>query len=181
MASNASENKDTVVPHFFKQAVQNEARTKKEGRPIFDDMEMVTTIIPGDRLTKPSFVVEDRHKQRWPHEYEAFKRGEQVAQSGTPLEHWPPLTTARVAELKAIGIFSVETLSEVSDGNLTVLGSGGRALREQAKAYLKAAKDGALVSEQTTKIDELEAKIERLEKLIADNAIKPREKKKEAA
>lgn len=186
MASNATEKKDTVVPRFFKAGIKNDARSAKEGRLICDDVEMVTTIIPGDRLTKPSFVVTDVHRQRWPNEYAAFKRGEEIAQSGTPLEHWPLMTTARVMELKAVGILSVDMLADVSDANLGALGPNGRDLREQAKSYIAAAKDGALVASQTATIDALNAKIARLEDIIANQAKQPadkpaRGKNKEAA
>lgn len=163
MASNATEKKDTVVPRFFRKAIENPVRTEKEGRPIFDDYEMVETIIPGDRLTKPVFVVSEEHKRRWPNEYAAFKRGEEIAQSGTPLEHWPLMTTARVAELKAIGIFSVDMLADVSDANLNALGPNARKLREQARAFLAAAKDNSIVSAQTAEIQSLKEQVTRLQ------------------
>lgn len=163
MASNANALKDTVVPRFFRAAVENPFKTKKEGRPIFDDVEMVETIIPGDRLTKPTFVVTDDHKVRWPKEYEAFKRGEALAASGTPLEHWPIMTTSRVMEMKAIGILSVDMLAAVSDANLAALGTGSRELREQARAFIAAAKDGAATAAQAKEIEDLKAQVLRLQ------------------
>src|SRR5574338_31676 len=91
--------KDTARPRFFMDAIQNMAKSQAEGRPIFDEKEMVEIHIPGDKLYSHVTQVHEvwRHiggqpvtyAQRWPNEYAAFKRGEERAASGTPLEHWP--------------------------------------------------------------------------------------------
>lgn len=165
-----------VVPQFFKTAVENPAKSKKEGRPIFDEVEMVRVFFAGDKNQRPCFVVDDEHRKRWPKEYEAFKKGEEFAASGTPLEKWPQMTTAKVAELKALGIFSVENLAEVPDGNLGALGMGAREWREKARAFIKLGKDTAIVSEQAQEIAVLKEQVARL--LEAQGGVMPAPKTK---
>lgn len=162
MASNASET-DTARPRFYMQAVENKAKSELEGRPVFDEREMVEIRIPGDRLATHVNYVLDEHKQRWPDHYAAFKRGEARAASGTPLEHWPIMTTGRVASLKALGVLSVEELSNLPDNMLGSLGMGARELREQARAYLAAAHDGAAASRAAAENADLRAQMLRMQ------------------
>lgn len=161
MASNAEQ--DTARPRFYMHAVENKAKSASEGRPVFDEREMVEIRIPGDRLAVHVNYVSDEHRQRWPDHYAAFKRGEARAASGTPLEHWPQMTTGRVASLKALGILSVEELSSLPDNMLGSLGMGARELREQARAYLAAAQDGAAASRAAAENAELRAQMLRMQ------------------
>lgn len=135
--------KDTARPRFYMQAIENKAQSAVEGRPIFDEREMVEVIVPGDKLTRYVGFVTDAERDRWPEIYAAFKRGEARAAMGTPLEHWPIVTTGRVAELKALNILSVEELANVPDSSLPRLGFNARELREQARTYIATAKGGA--------------------------------------
>lgn len=159
-----SNEQDTARPRFFMKAVENKAKSTEEGRPVFDEREMVEIRIPGDRLATHVNYVLDEHRQRWPDHYSAFKRGEARAASGTPLEHWPQMTTGRVASLKALGVLSVEELSNLPDNMLPSLGMGARELREQARAYLAAAQDGAAASRAAAENADLRAQMERMQK-----------------
>jgi hypothetical protein len=153
-----------VVPEFFMESVHNPDRSAKEGRAVFDDVEHVRVTILGDRNSSgASFVVSDKYRKRWPDHYAAFQRGEVLAKSGTPLEQWPMMTKSRVLELKAVGIENVEALASVTDTNLGIIGLGGRELREQAKAFLDAAKGSANVTEMATEIARLKSQVERLQ------------------
>lgn len=158
---------DTARPRFYREAVQNHAASEKEGRPIFEDREMVEVIVPGDRLSTFVGYVEDRHRERWPDAYAAFKRGEQRAAHGTPLEHWPILTTARVAELKAMNILSVEELANVTDNVVVTLGMGARELREQARSFIDAARGGAASAAAAAENERLKEQMEALQKQVA--------------
>lgn len=159
-----SEIKDIARPRFYKEAIQNKAKSEQEGRPIFDEREMVEIKLPGDRLSSHVSYVMAEHRDRWPEIYAAFQRGEERAASGTPLEHWtsPSMTRARVAELKAANILSVEELSGVPDNVLPRLGMGARELREQARAYLDSAKDGAGNAAMAAELARLREMVERL-------------------
>lgn len=165
MASNAEN--DTARPRFYMQAVENKSASKTEGRPVFDEREMVEIRIPGDRLAVHVNYVSDEHRKRWPDHYAAFKRGEARAANGTPLEHWPQITTGRVATLKALGILSVDELASVPDNVLPSIGMGAREMREQARAYLEAAAGGSGVSRVTAENAALKAQLDAMQAQIA--------------
>ena len=162
--------KSTVRARFFREAVQNDAKTTLEGRPIFDDVEFVEFIYPGDRLQRlvapahevPSQKTGMSYAQMYHRQYDAFKRGDARAVSGTPLEAWPVITASRCAELKASNILSVDELAGVSDAIVSRLGPGSRELREQARAFIESAKGGAATSAMAIEIARLKSMVERL-------------------
>jgi hypothetical protein len=154
---------------FFMDAVLNEFKTRNEGRPIYDDIEMVEVRIPGEKNMRLVFLADEPFNgngetriERYPEEYAAFKRGEQRAVTGTPLEAWPILTKSQVLELKAANILSVDELADLPDSSLKKIGSKGRELREQARAFKDAAKGGAEVLAQAARIASLEAMVAQL-------------------
>lgn len=168
----------TARARFYKESRENKARSAEEGRYACDEVEMVEIVHPGDNKTAFVDYVKPEYIERFRDQYEAFKRGEVRAASGTPLEHWPILNTARVAELKAIGILSVDELAAVSDHTLTKMGMGARDLREQARAFISAAKGGAgvahLVSENAQMKEQLALMQSQIAAMMAANA-KPEE------
>lgn len=174
LASNAAE-RDNARPTFFKEAVKNNALSEQEGRPIFDEKEMVKIEIPGDRNLTWIGVVDEKITNRFPAQYASFKRGDQRAASGTPLEQWPSpdMTTGQIASLKALNILSVEELANVTDAVLPKIGMKGRELREQARAYIQSAKDSAATNRLAQENAELRKRLEMLEQRITGVAPVP--------
>lgn len=151
---------------FYTQAIENPAKTRKKGRPVFDDTVMCEITIPGDRLNKVVQIANDEHKTRFPaawKQYEAMK--EQVGE-GTPLEQWSLMTAGRVMELKSLHIHTVEQLADLNESFITKLGIDGRRLVEDAQAYIKTAEDGpAKVAAENA---DLKRRVEVLEGMIKD-------------
>lgn len=142
-------------PVFKLVPVENKAKSRESGRPIYEEREYVEIIIPGSRNERPVRKVQEADKDRWPREYAAFQRNHEQTQEGTPLEQWPRMTRSRVYELKAVGVFSVEDLAALSDQNLANIGPDARELRDNAKAFLGS--DPGEVQELRARIEELEA------------------------
>lgn len=112
--------------------------------------------------------------------YEAWKKGQDLPDNGTPLAAWPGVTREQVDILKGNGYRTVEELAAVTDSALARIQlPGARNLVEQAKAFLQAAdksKVAAELAQKDEQIRALNADIEDLknmvENLIAEN--KPR-------
>ena len=51
---------------FFSKPLKNNFRTEQEGRPIFDDCDMVRIYVPGDDKNIVETFVRDDHKRRFP-------------------------------------------------------------------------------------------------------------------
>jgi hypothetical protein len=156
----------TVRARFFADAIENPKRSKEAGRPMFDDVEMVEFLFLDDRNSRFVAIASERSRsngptyaEQYPREYEAFKRGTARAATGTPLEHWPILTTSRVHELKAMGILSVDELADATEGVIRNIGRDGRTLQEQARAFIGTAKDGAGTAALAAEVEKLRAQV----------------------
>jgi hypothetical protein len=149
------DNKDTCRPLFRMEAKQNKAKTITEGRPIFDQVPFVTIISPGDNKNVPDTKVLDEHRQRWPRQWEAFEKGLEQPVSGTPINQWPVLNNAQVAELKALNIYTIEEVASLSDGGTQQI-VGLMTLKQQAIAHLATSKDDGVVYEALDKVEKLE-------------------------
>lgn len=148
--------KETAI---FKSMPQpDHAASRAAGRPIYRDVEVCELHFPGDKQHKPVFpahsfagwAVDEYGNQerqtyaiKYNEQYLRFRQGRVQIADGTPLSELPFLTEARRMELKALKIYSAEQLASLDGNNLKNLGQGGRALKEQAEAYLDAARTSA--------------------------------------
>jgi len=133
---------------FFTEPILSENRSEAAGRAIFVDAEMVRIIVPGDARSIVTRRVTNQDKIEYEREYQAYKKGEQIASEGTPLEHWGMISRAIARQLKMVNVFSVEHLANLSDEQLSHTGVlGARVLRKQAAAFLEHAKTGKLSSQ----------------------------------
>lgn len=161
---------------------RNAAATAREGRPIHDKLLMLKIRCPGAKNAVQSYELE-RHLgdgtvirnesvyQRFAPQIDRFKASEAAPDvGGTPLSEMPGLEVHQVAMLKGVGIYNVEGLAVVEDGNLRHLGMGARALRERAKSYLESAAGAAPVSRLAAENETLRADVERLTAQVAELA-----------
>lgn len=142
-----------VVPFFSNMAIHDPVASKREGRPIYRDVEVVQYRIAGERNYAPTIPAHDMwrridgeevtHAMRWPEEYARFKAGQDQVASGTPLSELPFLTEAKRQELRGLKVYTAEALASLDGKNLTNLGHGGRELKDKATAYLAAASNSA--------------------------------------
>lgn len=147
----------SVYPRFHMESVIDPVASQNAGREIHVDEERVEIIMPGNPHTRPVFKVSDEHRNRWPKEYEAFKRGHTIAATGTPLEAWALLKKSQVNELKYLGFNTVEQVAQMDDHALQRIGMGGRQIKNAAIAYLDDAAAGAMLAQATAQNDKWEA------------------------
>lgn len=171
-------NEDLVVARFFIHTVQNEAKSKDAGRPIYDEYEAVEIRFSANKFTKhvaPAHEVFKRERNfqtgevteltyamAYNDQYKKFKAGHDQTQAGTPLAELPFLTASKRLELKALNIHTAEALAQVGGPALRQLGMAGGELQAQARAYLDKAAGGVDVVKMAASIVALQAEIERL-------------------
>lgn len=116
--------------------------TDEAGRNVYRDVEFVTIKIPGDKLVSIHRPISASDKQRFPHQYAAFKNraGEQVV--GTPLTLWPGVRPAQIKELEFFNIRTVEQLASMPDSGAGQM-MGLATLKRTAQQYVGNAKDQA--------------------------------------
>ena len=155
---------------FSLDAMENPEKSKEKGRPVFDDVEIISIRAPGaiDIIRRP---VRPEDKKVYAKEYVGWKTNQsQEVASGTPLSQWPPLKKSQELEARTVGILTVEQLSEVADVHLQRLGPGWLALRQKARDWLLAAKDGATLAKLRDELDEAQHRIATMEQMLAKQA-----------
>jgi hypothetical protein len=152
---------DRTIAEFFTQPVHLEAKSRDEGRPIYEDREFVRIIIPGNRGSVVVQPVGDEHRQRHAVQYEAFKKGLAAISEGTPLGDWPPISRSMALEFAHFNVLTVEHLAGLNDVQLQHMPMGTRELVKAAKVFLEVAAHGTgpliQLSEKNTR---LEAQVE---------------------
>lgn len=159
--------RDSVIPRFHIEPVKDELASHAAGRDIYREEERVQFIMPGNPH-QPVERVTDVHRERWKEQYAAFKRGQDMAIEGTPLETWPILSRAQVLEMKAMGLYTVEQCAGMSDLATQKISPGGSRIRELAKAYLDDAEAGALNARLCADKEQLEARVAAQDRQIAE-------------
>lgn len=169
-----------LVVTFESIAVHNEARSRLEGSPKFDDMEVCRIRMGGDRLQTPvfpawaeapggmendeGFIVPCTYKEKYADQYKRFKAGKTQTQDGTPIEYLPFLTPAKVKELKSLHIYTAESLASLDGQPLKSMGQGGLEWKNQAQAYLDNAQGSAVATKLALENQELRRLLEETRK-----------------
>lgn len=168
---------------FWEESRQSGHATEKAGRIMFDTVLMMRVTVPGDAKNTMEYWVQFTYPEGYPHpmfgktrknedarklygkyidEHIARQGGPQVV-SGTPIEQWPMINRAQVANLKHNGVYSVEALSTLTDTGISALGMDGRKLVQQAKDWLERAKNDQAAAEAQAQRDRTEARFSALE------------------
>lgn len=149
---------------FFSKPLQNNFKTEQEGRPIFDDCDMVRIYVPGDDKNIVETFVREDHKRRFPLQWAHYQnkmQGDQRLAGKTPINQWPRITPGQAEELRALKFLSVEDVANASDTSLQsigmIAGMSPYAFREAAQRFLKLASDESAAQKNDERVKAIEA------------------------
>lgn len=187
-AQQAEQDKALLV-RFFVAPQQDPDASIKEGRPIFVDTDMIEIRVRGDRNNIVIHPVREDEKRRFRDAWRDYKDGAEQKLTGTPLSQWPVMSVSMVEELRFLGYFTVEQLSEANDAACSKV-PGLLTMKNRAKGFLEMSKgnspveqlqadlakeqsmrqaDAKTVEELSKKFDDLKTRYERLlEKTAAE-------------
>lgn len=181
-----------IVPRFYIHTLQNEAKSKAAGRPIFDEMEVCEIRMAANKQTVGVFPAHEiwrtekdlatgevapiTYAMRFPDQYKKFKAGEAQVQSGTPLSELLFLSASKRLELKALNIHTAEALAALDGQPLKLLGMGGRELKNAAQAYLDKAAGTANVTGMAATIASQEVQLAEMRQQMAEMQVAMRER-----
>ena len=178
---------DLLYVRFHEVPLQNNWKTEKEGRPIFDTVIFTEITTPGNQLNIIDRPKNRQDEVRFPRQWAHFKNthSEDPAKQGTPLSQWPMLDVAKIEMLRAMKFYTVEAVAYASDEQIGTLGmlAGMQpsSFRDKAKAYLEVARDANAVSKKDEELQATKAKLAELEAKIlalAEQKAAPAEKPK---
>ncbi len=148
---------------------ENKERSAAEGRPIFEDKEYVSIIVPGDRQNKVHRPVRPTDMVQFKKAYEEFKSGRQAVAAGTPLSEWSAISKSQVEELRHFHVRTVEQLAGLSDGSATNIGPI-QALRTKAKDFMAQAAGSAPLLKMRSELEQRDNELETLRRQQKEQA-----------
>jgi hypothetical protein len=152
--SRYASDKKLYVQFYLRPMIQK-TKSDEAGRPIFQDVEHVRILVPGDKLSIVDRIASPDDVSRFAEHYAKFKAGQGNDVIGTRLEVVPWMTRSKVEEYKFFGIVTVEQLADAND-QVGQKFPGFHSDREKAKKFLDAA------SGTDARVAELEAKLAQL-------------------
>lgn len=167
--SNRQLEDNKLFVQFFSEAVQDDAKTEEQGRPIFRDAVFVRIVVPGDRNNIVVREADPADFRRFAAQYKAYQEGGEDAVVGTPLREWPFITRAQAEELRYLGVRTVEALAELSDAAKQKV-AGLTTLSKRAQDWLATAKDAEVVTKMRTELEARDNQIQVLTQNLASLA-----------
>lgn len=155
---------ENLIVRFEYRAIENRIRSANEGGKKYDNVLFVTIQAAGQRDTVEREAT-DEDKERFSRQYQGFLNKQETVVDGTPIEVWPVLSPAEVAELKYNKIYSIEQIANLPDSRLSLMGMYGRKLRDKARDYFAASAKLAPLSAMRAENDALRAEQTRLAEL----------------
>lgn len=165
---------DQSMVKFFRHPRLGKFASTEAGMPVYDNVEMVEVIQPGEK-EGTKVVATEWHRRRFPRQYEAYKQGVEMSETGTPLDHLFPAEPSTIQTLKGFHVFTIQQLAGLTDtaiGNLPM----GRQLVDRAKAYLSSAQGGSEFHRLTKENDALRLRLEALEAAQPANPQNPQKR-----
>ena len=157
-----ADEKDIAIPFFHMQAQEDPRETKINGGvPVYVDVPFVEIRIPGsrDRVDRP---VEQRDKERWPRQWEAFDKKEKQELDGIPLAEWATATEAERKTIAQMGINTVEQLAGIADSHAERLRI--HKLKHKAQKFLESRNGAAEFGKLQVQVQELTRLVTKLQK-----------------
>lgn len=156
---------ENLYVKFFTQPLENREKSLEEGRPIYEDAEFISIMVPGDKDNIVVRTIRPEDLTRFPRHYAAYKNNQEELNEGTPLERWGFITMAQAEELKFFHISTVEQLANVSDSNAQKF-MGIQLLKKRAQEFIEASKGDAPTLQLQEKLSKSDAKINELEIIV---------------
>ena len=122
---------------FYPKWERNNFESKKQGIDVGEYRDFVLIISPGQAKSEVHRQVQEKDKTEYPTEWAAYKAGKEQRLSGTPIESLPGLAQSRADALKALYVYTIEQLSDLSEPAKRAVGMDAGDLVQRAQAYLQ--------------------------------------------
>ena len=149
---------------FFTKMVRNEVKSREAEQPVFDEIEYIHILKPGDKNHEIIRPVTDQDKEIYKPIYDRYQ--EKVAAGevldGTALDIFPAADAHDVAVLKNNDILTVEQLADLDEEKANTAGPVIVRLREKAQLFLEhrdAGNAAEVIASQKEQIEGLEAEL----------------------
>lgn len=157
---------DRLYVEFFREPVMLPAKSREEGRAVYEERDFVRIHVPGDKTTVCVEPMHEINLARFRVRYEKWKAGQGEAVTGTPLTALPGMTPAKIEEYKYFKITTIEQMAEANDG-LGQKFMSFQSDKQRAKAFLEVAKGNAPLERMNEELAKRDEEIDTLKAQVA--------------
>lgn len=154
---------------FYTKPVKNEAKTKMENRPVFEERIFIKIVVAGDKDLVIDTYVTEQYKERFPQAWERWERTRENLIPGIPIDSWHSVSETQKATFKALNILTVEQFATLPDSMAAKI-MGFYDLRNKAKVFIEAGKDaelmGKLRAEMSAQMAKKDAELAELRAMV---------------
>ena len=147
---------------FYYKDVPNPAKSAEKGRPVHENRIYVRIAPPGERLNVVEREATEQDKQRFPLQWEQFRRRKTQQPEGMPIELLYPDNPATAGTLRAHGIQTVEQCAELSGHAIENIGMGAQTWVNYAKRVLSQSERQAGETRMRRELDQRDREIKML-------------------
>lgn len=170
--------KDRPFVRFDTVQVENVPESHKQGRIVWKDIDYAYITVPGSRDIQPEAIkdwwpklehqvqtgrIPSEWVREWKANYERWKAGQEIPESGTPIKGWTLVPGSIQKMLIDLGIRTVESLANANDEAISRIGIGALQFKRRAEAWVKEhdTKEGPAIeiAALRQKNDELQAQV----------------------
>ena len=167
-----------LAVRFELESIENVEWTNREGIKTYDSV-LVAYVAPMGQpkseasieieRTLPDGTVKENKpaKAKYAEQLKHYRAGTDAEALGTPLKELPGMTPATIQNLKARGIYTVEMLASVSDGNLSGT-MGMHDMRDKARKMVETREHDAPFVKMQAENDALRSQLQTLERQMAE-------------
>ena len=165
----------SVFVEFYDKEHLLPLESEKAGRSIFRYEPYLRITFPGDRTKvwdQPASVPSDNsgrsNAERFPRQWAAYQSQHEQIPDGMPLTQFAAFNRARVYELKAMNIHTIEQYAAVPDNLLDNLGMGSRKERDLCRAAISETVNISQLTELKSENEVLRADVLQLQQQIKE-------------
>lgn len=169
---------------FYARPEMHAAKSREAGRPIYEEIDFVEIMVPGDKHSVIDRRVRALDTRRFSRQWAAYKNGKVDQQAGTPLTALPFMSASKAAEYKFFNIVTAEQLAGAADGSTAaqaIMGFNGD--KQKANAYMQMAAGNAPIlkmqqslEEKDNQISAMQEQMNQMNQKLAELASAPRKK-----
>lgn len=157
-----------MVCMFYNRALHSPAKSREQGRPVYEDKVFVRIHPPGERLNIVDREARGDDQRRWPMQWAQFKQNKQQTPEGTPIDLLFPDYPSVAATLRAAGVYTVEACAALSAEAIDTIGMGSQRYVNAAVKYLEFASKGVHATQMRAELEERDREIKVLKKTVED-------------
>lgn len=159
---------ERLIVLFYNKSVLNVAKSKAEGKRIYESREFIKIQQPGETLNIVDRPVLDGDKQRFPRQWDRFAQGKTQVPDGIPLTLLFPSQPNISDMLAGYQVHTVEQLANLSGHAIATIGMGCQDWVNKAAKYLEQAQKGVDFHRFEKAIEEKDRQIATLQRQVAE-------------